>query len=787
MHGGLKVYRGSPAAARSYVEADRGRVDDYYLAEGTGVAQRYLASPEAGVRHGGTLTGDAYEAWVGGYDPATGAPKGRVRTDAAAVRFVEVVVNGPKSWSLAAALHPEIAAAYDGAQDRAAQQVIGWLAQHATTRVGPRGRQVQVPVQQIEAAVVRHYTSRAGDPHRHLHLQINARVFAEGKWRGLHTVGVRDSLDAINGIGHAAVMCDPHFRAALAGRGFTLDAASGEIVELAGFVGPFGARAAQIARNVDRFEATWRLAHPGPNPARRCGAHGTPARGPKTAQTRSSPKTAPNLARRWVQELAGLGYHDPGPARIPAAAAPTVRVGGLDRDGAARDVLTRLGARRSGWNAADVRGEVEALIAGSGITCGAPARLELAEDLTARALAGCVPLLGRAGLPEHIRALTSQQVLDVEADLSARFNARAAAPGRTLPANGHPASALVPTRVPTCVPTRAGAWPGRGLGWDGLDAGQAQVVAAMAGGHRLLVIEGAAGAGKTTTLAATRTALDRQGRRLVVVTPTLKAATIAAQQVGAPAFSAAWLAHQHGYRWNSDGAWTRLRVGDPDPLTGHTYTGPTPAAVLKAGDLLLVDEAGMLDQDSARALMVIADTAHARVALVGDRHQLPAVGRGGVLDLAARWADPDACLTLEAVHRFADPAYAQLSLSMRTGAPQSPGMVFDALAARGQVRIYPTEAARTQALAAIAAAATATRTATGRNRGGGGGAAGCRHPRTGRRAQRAHPRTARRRRARRRHPGWSRPGRGNGSGSGTRSRPGATTATPMSPTATPGP
>src|SRR5665648_1141557 len=101
MHGGLKVYRGSPAAARSYVEADRGRVDDYYLAERTGVAQRYVASPTMGVRNGGTLTGDAYEAWVGGYDPATGAPKGRVRTDAAAVRFVEVADPGPMSWSQA--------------------------------------------------------------------------------------------------------------------------------------------------------------------------------------------------------------------------------------------------------------------------------------------------------------------------------------------------------------------------------------------------------------------------------------------------------------------------------------------------------------------------------------------------------------------------------------------------------------------------------------------------------------------------------------------------------------
>ena len=86
-----------------------------------------------------------------------------------------------------------------------------------------------MPVEEIEAAVVRHYTSRAGDPHRHLHLQINARVWAAGRWRGLHTVGVRDSLEAINGIGHAAVMCDPAFRAALAARGYTLDPESGEI------------------------------------------------------------------------------------------------------------------------------------------------------------------------------------------------------------------------------------------------------------------------------------------------------------------------------------------------------------------------------------------------------------------------------------------------------------------------------------------------------------------------------------------------------------------------------
>jgi exodeoxyribonuclease V alpha subunit len=109
----------------------------------------------------------------------------------------------------------------------------------------------------------------------------------------------------------------------------------------------------------------------------------------------------------------------------------------------------------------------------------------------------------------------------------------------------------------------------------------------------------------------------------------------------------------------------------------------------------------MLDQDTARALLVIADEHHTRLALVGDRHQLPAVGRGGVLDLAARWANPESCLALETVHRFADPDYAELSLAMRTS--RNPAGVFDTLLARGQIRLHPSEAERTRALAQIGA------------------------------------------------------------------------------------
>ncbi|MFT4263399.1 MAG: MobF family relaxase [Nocardioides sp.] len=627
MHGGIKIYRGAAAAARHYVEADRSRADDYYLAEGSGVVMRIVATPES-VEHRADIDGATYEKWVAGYDVETGAAKGRLRTDDQGVRFVEVTVNGPKTWSLAAALHPEIAEAYDAAQTAAAEEIIGWLATHATTRVGPRDRQVQLPVEEIEAAVVRHFTSRAGDPHRHLHLQINARVFAAGAWRGLHTVGVRDSLEAIKGIGHAAVMTNREFREALARRGFEVDAETGEVVELAPYTGAFSARAKQIEANIDTYEAEWRSEHPGeePGPAlrqawdRRAWADARP--------DKVVPTSGEELRHRWMEELHELGYVAP----APGAPLPVLRTGAVDRDGVVELALVRLSSRRSAWNAADARGEVERIIASGGGVVDGAVRRELAEDLTARVVAASRPLVPRSDVPEHVRSFTSVDVLAVEHEIVDRLATRAEA-------------------------------------------------------KTITVIEGAAGAGKTARLAATRERAIAAGRRMVVVTPTLKAAQVAEGAIGAASYSAAWLLHQHGFRWDEDGRWSRV-----DSV-------PDVSARLRRGDLLVVDEAGMVDQDTARALLHLADETQALVMLVGDRHQLPAVGRGGVLDLAIRYA-PDRAQQLDGVRRFVDPEYAQLSLQMRAGS--RPGEVFDQLVARGEIVIHASDVERTRRLAAEA-------------------------------------------------------------------------------------
>jgi exodeoxyribonuclease V alpha subunit len=660
VHGGVKFYRGAAKAARAYIERDRSRADDYYLAEGSGVAARLTSTPD-GVENADSMDGETYEQWVAGVDVDTGLKKGRIREDTNALRFVEVTVNGPKTWSLAAALQPEVSAALDEAQDKAAAEIIGWLARHATTRVGPRGQQVQVPVEQIEAAVIRHYTSRAGDPHRHLHLQVNARVFAAGGWRGVHSVGVRDMIEAINGIGHAAVATDPEFRAVLAARGFTLDAATGEIEQLAPYVGAFSARTGQIHRNIDRYEAEWRREHPGGEPGPRLRESWDRRAWAEARPDKIVPTGGADLVARWNAELRALGYRDPAnPAPLEAT-----QVGLVDRDGAASCVISQLGAKRSAWNAADIRGQVELLLAQANLVAEPAARIELAEDVTARAAARCIRLLDLPDVPEHVRSLTSEPVVEVETDLVHRLARRAGTPARRVRLTGQ--------------------------GLTRVDPNQAAVVGALAGDGRLVVVEGAAGAGKTTALRSARTALARQGHRLLVVTPTLKAAEVAAAETGADGHSAAWLIHQHGWRWDDNGHWARR----------HDAT-PTPAARLRSGDLLLVDEAGMLDQDAARALLTIADEAGARIALVGDRHQLPAVGRGGVLGHALAWAHPTAVVSLEKVHRFTDPDYAALSLRMRTG--DAPAAVFEALHRRGSIVVHASDSERTAVLAEAGAA-----------------------------------------------------------------------------------
>ena len=126
MHGGVILFRGTGADALRYVEADRSRADDYYLSDGAGIEYAVLdASGEAVLVR--ALSNEEYAGWVDWINPDTGERMGRPRLAGqdrlGSPRFAEMTINGPKSLSIAAALHPEVSAALDRAQQDALAEI----------------------------------------------------------------------------------------------------------------------------------------------------------------------------------------------------------------------------------------------------------------------------------------------------------------------------------------------------------------------------------------------------------------------------------------------------------------------------------------------------------------------------------------------------------------------------------------------------------------------------------------------------------------------------------------
>ncbi|MGD9607454.1 MAG: MobF family relaxase [Leucobacter sp.] len=660
MQGGVILFRGTGADALRYIEADRSRADDYYLSEGTGVEYAVLDGRGEAVSVRG-LSSEEYAGWVDWVNPDTGEQMGRPRLAGSdrrgSPRFAEMVINAPKSLSIAAALHPEVSEALDAAQHDALAEIRRWLAQHSVTRAGPRGAQEVVPIEHLQVAGITHRTSRAGDPHRHIHMQIGTRVWAAGAWRALDTAALFKQQGAIRALGTAVIAAHPQLAAVLQQHDLTLDPVTGEVAELEPFNALMSKRGEQVRKNLAQLEAEWQAAHPGEalgpvvlsRLTAQAWAHERPAKKPTTLREEEA----------WVAELRDAGYdpHHLVRRRVrEAVASDEVSVQQI-----ASRTLDRCAAGSSAWTRHTVQEHATRIITETGVRATVAELRELIDAATRLALEDCFSILPPgAPTPEHVAHYTSLRVVQAETELRDLITSR------------------VPTREPRHPDVREAAEA------RGLDAGQEQAAAAVASADPLVIVEGAAGAGKTTMLGAAIEVAAEHGRAARVVAPTLRAAQVAQQELGVPASSVAALVHAHGYRWNRDGVWTRLTPGDTDPETGHTYRGPSEDARLSRGERVIVDEAGMLDQDTAIALLTVTGEAGAVVALVGDRAQLPAVGRGGVLDMAAHLRGRT--LDMAVVHRFTDPAYADLTLRMRDG--RNPGEVYDQLTRLGLIRLH---------------------------------------------------------------------------------------------------
>ncbi len=488
-------------------------------------------------------------------------------------------------------------------------------------------------------------------------MQIGTRVFAAGKWRGLFTAALFKQQDAIRALGTAVIAASPELTAVLDQHGLTLDAATGEVIELQPYNVVMSKRGEQVRKNLERLEAAWDAAHPGesmgPVVATRlraeAWAHERPAKKPTTLREEAA----------WIAELREAGY-DPATLRRAAQRA-SVTLDDLSVQEVASRALDRCAAAASAWTAHTVTEHATRIMTEYGVRATPEEIREFITVASRLALPDCFSILPPdAPQPEHVAHLTSVRVMQAETELRDLITAR------------------VPEREPKHADVR------RLAEAAGLDTGQTEAAAAVASADPLVIVEGAAGSGKTTMLATAITAANEPDGVVRVVAPTKKAADVAHQTLGVPADSVAALVHAHGYRWNADGVWTCLAPGDTDPETGRTYTGPPETARLREGERIVVDEAGMLDQDSALALFTVAAEAGATLALVGDRAQLPAVGRGGVLGMAAQIRGRT--IDMNEVHRFTNPEYADLTVRLRDR--DDPGTIFDQLAALGLIRLH---------------------------------------------------------------------------------------------------
>ena len=169
---------------------------------------------------------------------------------------------------------------------------------------------------------------------------------------------------------------------------------------------------------------------------------------------------------------------------------------------------------------------------------------------------------------------------------------------------------------------------------------QVGAVVEISGSGRILdILVGPAGAGKTTTLGALRNAWEAENRRgsVVGLAPSAAAAQVLGDELGIPT--------ENTVKW----------------IDAHTRNG----WALKAGQLMIVDEASLASTFTLDALASHAAEVGAKLLLVGDWAQLSAVESGGAFGLIAQ--DLDQAPELFDVRRFHNDWEKESSLGLRLG------------------------------------------------------------------------------------------------------------------------
>lgn len=603
----------------------------------------------------------------------------------------EFVFSPPKSvsawWALA---DPELKDQIRDAHQAAIQATISKLETDIIrTRKGADGA-AQFHVLGISAALFDHWDSREGDPQLHTHMLVANRVQGDdGQWRtidsryslmpavataGAHYDGVlMDELSARFGVEWTVedVLQQPEqYRDWLVGRGrpdtpasrqqFAIDNGTGTGSvkwQIDGvpktLVDEYSTRSRAIRAEKDRLIAEYVKRH-GKQPNDRTIIK---MRQQATLSTRSAKKTRSlrDLTQSWrdrARQHVGDSFlfadrvRDAGKARKNDYALWSFRHDDVDDD-AARDaaeyVLHSLAIARSTWGRRNA--ETAALRAIAGWRFRSPEdRDQAARRVVELVISQAIQLTPKNHLrtPNRFRTVDGEDMFHPEArDL---FTTREVwdAEERLIEAGRTTDAAAVDVGlIDQLISTPTGT-EGRILSTD--QAAAVQNVATS--GRQVDVLVGPAGAGKTTSLEKLRELWEHQHGAGSVrgLAPTARAAEVLAESLG--------------IQTENTAKWLYETARDTTVRDGFDYR-------LRVGDLMIVDEASIAGTVALDQLRGQAETAGAKILLVGDWAQLAAVDAGGAFGLLA--TDRDDVAELVNLHRFKAEWEADASKLLRLG------------------------------------------------------------------------------------------------------------------------
>jgi hypothetical protein len=644
------------------------------------VMTRYIV--ENGAIRDDLLTRPQLRDWVDGLDPLTGEARGRDLESPVADLVLDATINAPKSFSIAAMLDPELNAAYEDLQDRLRDRIIKMWQTELNARRGKAGC-IRENLTRVEVVELKHERSRSLDPHKHRHLWLNVKVQGtDGKWSNVDTRVALRFQNVVNAEGDLACRTDPAWAAALAANGFTLND-RGEITQLEHLVRPLSKRSAQIEANKALRTRWWKEQHPGQEPSR-----DVVNQIDRWAWATNRPNKPGHLNEDdWaalVRDELLTADNNVGQQRVPAKldtpAVTDVDLGLLAAK-AIVDADNRSTATGGRFSVMDVRAGAVRAIAATGLVVDRPELEAVIDAVTKDAISThTVTLLTESDIPDHVKRLMATTTATVKTTVVHRIE--------SLSTPGEPVQREEILAVGREVESERV-----------LDVGQVAGASAIAGSSRVVSVTGAAGTGKTTMLKVAGAALRRHGHQLIIVAPTKKASSVAGRETSSQSSSLHQLLHDYGWRWttNQVGAteWTHLQPGDTDPATGSAYRGPR--TEIRPGDRIVVDEAGMLELEAARALLEVLDSTGANVAVVGDDYQALPVGHSGAMALFRRRAFEQVELT--AIHRFKDREWAELTSRLRDPeGTEDAGRVADELIKTGHVLVTSNEVEARQAM-----------------------------------------------------------------------------------------